>query len=302
MVTLEELCLTLPHPSALGVHFFEALCAVPVKVFTGNSRREWTNWMQGNTKWQARTCPSLYKLQIQYARWRRKGEMDTVTPLLVAVARTRRNLNPWKQFDLKLGGYEQLHLVGMTHEDITFQEMWRGTLACVLSNPRLEELYLGSLRELISGFIGFPNRKSVFLLKELGDQYYGSFLNRLRAFHHHSPSRPRRSYNILPFFKHLEELYISDFYFEACPPGMNLPLCRTLRRLHISNTPLDWMEGQTFKQVVECRITVYTREDISKLSKVEMPACTSMVFAQSKYQNVLASFHLPSLHSLTYHE
>src|SRR5258708_4091726 len=138
--------------------------------------------MQGNTKWQARTCPSLYKLQIQYARWLRKGEMDTVTPLLVAVAHTRRNLPvQQQQFDLKLGGYAQLHLVGMTYQDITFQKMWEATRRRVISSTQLEELYLGSLTASISRFIGFSNRKSVFLLTGLGEQNYGSFLNRLRA-------------------------------------------------------------------------------------------------------------------------
>ena len=37
MATLEELVLMLPHPSGLGVGFFEALCAVPVNPFTGSS-------------------------------------------------------------------------------------------------------------------------------------------------------------------------------------------------------------------------------------------------------------------------
>src|SRR5260370_27790392 len=104
--------------------------------------------------------------------------MDTVTPLFVAVAWSRRKLPvQQQQFDLKLGGYEQLHLVGMTHRDPTFQQIWGPAVGHVLSNAQLERLYLGSLTASINRFIGFSYRESEFPFKELGEQYYGSFLN-----------------------------------------------------------------------------------------------------------------------------
>jgi hypothetical protein len=59
--------------------------------------------------------------------------------------------------------------------------------------------------------------------------------------------------------------------------------------------PLDWMDGQTFKHVVECRVAVNKDQQVNKLSRVEMPACSKMEFNGSKYLGLLSSFHLPRL-------
>jgi hypothetical protein len=296
MSSLEELVLKLPHPSALGVGFFEALCGVPMNRCTGRTREEWHKWANGETKWQARVCPSLVNLQLQYKRWLRKGEMDAVTPLFIALAWSLRKLHlPLQHFGLKLGGDDPIQLKGMTYWDLAFRSLWQHT---AFTSEEAETLYTDSLTTVVNRSIGFVNGTNAFPIEALGKQYYCSFFRRLRAFHHHSAAYPRDSYNLLPFFEHLEELDVSNFRFEPCPSAVSLPLCWTLRILHLRNTPLDWMDGRVFKQVIECRIILRKDWHVRKLGRVEMPTCKKMEFARSDHLETLASFHLPSLGEL----
>ena len=310
MVTLEELLLDLPHPSALGVSFFEAMCAVPMGTFTGQTSREWVRWAHCGTTWEAKMCPSLSKLKIQYARWLRRGETDMVTPLLITVAWSRENLFfPLQQLSLKRGEGRPLELGRMANRNPSLEQMWVCAQGHRLSHEPEETLYLSILTSVIHKSIGFVSGKSEFPFKIVGEQHefplkmiggqqYGTFFCHLRAFHHRPPFPPAGSYNILPFFENLEELDVSNFNFGPCPPAANVLLCRTLRILNVHNTPLDWMDGRIFKRVTKCRISMGTNGHIRKLSRVEMPACKWMEFAGSKYFDILAPFHLPGLESL----
>lgn len=298
MVILERLRLDLPHPSALGARFFEAMCALPTSTFTGRSKDEWLRWVHSGTQWRVRICPCLYTIKLQYARWLRKGEMDLTTPLFIAVAWTREQLRfPLQQFSLTLEQDKPLELVGMTPQDPTFMNLWRHAKVPVslLSYAGQELLCIGSITRAINQTLGFVEREPALPFRELGRQYYSSFFRRLRAFHHHPILPPTSADDILPFFEQLEELDITNFDFEPCPAAVDLPLCRTLRILYLNNTALSWMDGRIFKRVVECRIVVYDDERIGKLSRVEMPACTKMEFSQGNNLKILASFHLDSL-------
>ena len=117
MSSLEELTLELPHPGTLRVGFFKGMCATPMKPFTGKTEDEWAKWTYDDTLWEAKICPSLVSLQLQYKRWLRRGEMDTVTPMFIGVAWSRRTVStPLQHFDLKLGkDAPLLALVGMTN-------------------------------------------------------------------------------------------------------------------------------------------------------------------------------------------
>ena len=302
MDTLEVLVLDLRHPSALGAYFFEALCAVPSSAPTVRTLEEWIGWAHCGTKWHTKVCPSLRKLKIRYARWLRKGEMDLVSPLFVAVAWSRAKLpSPLRKFKLKLGDARILQLVGTLHWGHAFERLWRHTKVHFgdgITDSEGEMLCLISLTAAFNRSLVFVHGKSAVLFDRLGGQRYWPFLHRLRAFHHHPPSPPPHSYDILPCFEQLEELNVSNFHFEPCPSTVNLPLCRTLRILHIRNTPLGWMDGRIFNRVVACEIVVCNDVHISGLSKVEMPTCKKMEFGERKYLKLLAFFHLPSLESL----
>ena len=296
MSSLEELVLELRCPSALGASFFEALCGMPMNHFTGGTREEWNRWANYEAKWKARICPSLVKLQLRYERWLRKGEMDAVTPLLVAVAWTRGKLySPLQEFDLRPGnGKPLLQLVQMTDQDPTFMALWAHMQVIPESGTQKDMLYMASLTTAISRSIGFVNGEPALPFDCLGDQCYDSFFRRLRAFHHHPSQLSPRSYDILPFFEHLEELDVCNFHFTPCSPAASLSVCQTLRILHIRNSPLDWMDGRSFERVVGCRIAVCNDGHIGNLSRIEMPACTKMEFSGPKSRNVLEFFYPPN--------
>ena len=321
MPTLEELSLDLPHPSARGVCFFAALCARPMVNFAGRTAEEWSRWARYGTKWQLKMCSSLVKLEVRYERWLRKGETDVVSPLLSAVAWSRQQSHsPLREFKLKLGDQPTLHLVGMMHGSASFMYFWgliqgepwieraqeqiilQGCIEdpdslCQTPRPQESGLFLSCLTAPIARFIGFNSKCGSFAFESIPAQFYNSFFNHLRAFHHHPLQPPLHPYNILPFFKHLEELSLSNVHLQPCPPA-GLPLSRTLRILHICDTPLDWMDGLIFKRLVDCRIGLYSCKHVGGLSRVEMLSCTKMQFAGYEDAGILGSFRLPNLDSL----
>jgi hypothetical protein len=342
MSSLEQLTLELPHPSALGVSFFEALCGMPTTPFTGRTKEEWTRWANDGTEWQPKICPSLVKLQLRYERWLRKGEMDVVSPFFSGVAWSRTKFpSPLQEFHLILGDKGVLTFVGMSplrrspQSERAAGPRHKTPLALVLPSVLLaspsptasmtllsptmltrppaqhrneirehdwlpstesrEALFTSCLTAAISQFIGFAGGDDVLPFEHIGRHCYSAFFGHLRVFHHHPASPPPHSYDILPFFAHLEELDVSNFHFEPCPPTIGLLLCRTLRILRIRNTPLDWMGARVFKRVIECRFVKRNSQLVHKLSRVEMPACTTIAFVGFEYPSVLESFHLPSL-------
>ena len=321
MPALEELSLDLPHPSALGVDFFAALCARPVTTFAGRTTEEWGRWARYGTKWQLKICFSLFKLEIRYERWLRKGEADVVSPLLPAVAWSRKHSHsPLREFKLKLGDQPTLQLVGVMNGGAAFMHFWgliRGEpwtesaqrqgvlqgcredpdLLCRTPHSQESVLFRSCLTAPIARFIGLHSDSGSFPFESIPFQFYSSFFNHLRAFHHHPLQPPLHPYHILPFFKHLEELSLSNFIFQPCHSA-RLPLSRTLRILHICDTPLDWMDGQIFKRLVDCRIGLYNCERVGELSRVEMPSCTKMEFAGCRDPCIMECFRLPSLNSL----
>jgi hypothetical protein len=298
LLDLEELVLELPHPSALGVCFLRALCAVPTRPITTRFLEEWKTRAIGSASWQPKICPSLLKLQLHYERWLREGEMDAVTPLFIAVAWTRRCLpSPLQELKLKLGESNQFQLVGMTHQDDTFVRLWGGTQMDLGVHPNGKEVFYASLMISINQSIGFATEELPFILKMVGKRYCSSLFRHLRTFHCHLSRQPY-SCDVLPYFEHLEELYITNFQFQPCPTIASLRLCRTLRILHTCNSPLHWVDRRTFRHVVECRVEVNHDSQFYKLSRVEMPACLKMEFNGSRYLGLLSSFHLPKLDSL----
>lgn len=321
MPTLEELFLDVPRPSALGVDFFAALCAKPTTNFAGRTVGEWGRWARHGTKWQLKICFCLVHLEIRYERWLRRGETDVVSPLICAVAWSRKHSHcPLREFRLRLGDNPVLQLVGRMHGGASFMHFWeliqgepwvervqehsiiqgcREDSDSLCRSPGIQgsSLFTSCLTAPIAQFIGLNSKYGSFPFGSIPVQFYNSFFSHLRVFHHHPLQPPLQPYHILPFFRHLEELSLSNFHFQPCPPD-RLLLSRTLRRLHICDTPLDWMDGQLFKRLVDCRIGWYNCMHLGELGRVEMPSCTEMEFAGRKDPGILECFCLPNLDSL----
>jgi hypothetical protein len=279
MVELHELVLDLPCPSALGAFFFEAMCAMPMMPFTGRTEQEWFTWAETGTRWQAKICPYLLKLHLRYERWTRKVEEDTITPTITAVVWSREKLLlPLLEFKF-MHKDREVDLKGpapTTNGDhLKLYKIWGDLLVYRWLH---QKIFVHSLIAAITRSIGFAD--SVFPIEIVPERYHCSILSRLRAFRHHPPAPPRNPCDILSLFEHLEELDVSNFHFKPCPPAVSFPLCRTLRVLHIRDTPLDWMYGRIFKRVVECRIEV--SNNICELSRAQIPACKKMEISGTK--------------------
>jgi len=95
----------------------------------------------------------------------------------------------------------------------------------------------------------------------------------------------------------LEELKLSGVVTHHLPHD-ELPLLRTLRRLWLRRTSVQWMVGRTFKRLDSCTLLrlVDTRT-IGQTSVIYLPLCTNIAL-QSHLIGVLAVFHAPVVNKI----
>ena len=104
--------------------------------------------------------------------------------------------------------------------------------------------------------------------------------------------------NALSYFHELRELKL---FFVNVPPiahDVDLPLARTLQKLSLSSSSLEWMDGMVFTQLQRLTVDEYDWPQTFKPIMVAMPVCTHIVYEQFQLENlhVLQSyFHLPLL-------
>jgi len=95
----------------------------------------------------------------------------------------------------------------------------------------------------------------------------------------------------------LEELKLSGVVTHHLPHD-ELPLLRTLRRLWLRRTSVQWMVGRTFKRLDSCTLLrPVDTHTIGQTSVICLPLCTNIAF-QSHLIGVLAAFHAPVVNKI----
>jgi len=104
--------------------------------------------------------------------------------------------------------------------------------------------------------------------------------------------------DLLPHFQCLEDMHIHRLHLPLYSHTVHLPLTRTLKRLYLKSTSVQWMYNRIFPSLVECTIIwPHFPETLLGQSGVDLPSCTSFTYDDHLLQP-LGAFKLSSLDKL----
>jgi len=104
--------------------------------------------------------------------------------------------------------------------------------------------------------------------------------------------------DILPQFERLEHLYAHRLQLPLYSETTHLPLLRTLKRLFLKCTSVQWMQGRSFSKLIECTIIwPHFPEALLSRGPVNLPVCTEFTYDDHLLQP-LTAFNLPSVDKL----
>jgi len=271
LIPLQELALSITHPSPSLQSFLESLAAKP---FTDewptwlspiDYHEGWEKWCSSQT-WHANVLPHLKFLRTQCPKGFSQSERLDNFPLFRAIGWTRAYLTPplehlkvWEgrgsmddiAVDYTSTGYLEKHLgISSTEYDATIvRAIVTRRLAIELPNTPLFPLHstvlFRQLRHL--EIICYSNHK-IFML---------------------------------PYLEQIERLQISRGSIPGYSLNLDLPLTYTLQWLELAFSTPSWMLGRTFKDLREFRVAVppdepenHSRHDGMQ---VDLPSCTTLV-------------------------
>ena len=107
--------------------------------------------------------------------------------------------------------------------------------------------------------------------------------------------RMQNPVDVLPSLHKLEIFEAHHLFLPIYPQGVDLPLVRTLRVLHLKSVSVQWMEGRVFVALEECSITFPHHSDT--IQSVFMPSCSNMKY-YSNNLGTLEHFHISHLERL----
>ena len=104
--------------------------------------------------------------------------------------------------------------------------------------------------------------------------------------------------DILPQFERLEYLYAHRLQLPLYSETNHLPLARTLKRLFLKSTSIQWMQGRSFPRLSECTIIwPHLPEALLGRDAVNLPVCSQFTYDNHLLQP-LTAFNLPSVDKL----
>jgi len=279
LIPLQELALSITHPSLSFQTFLESLAA---KLSTDEWLQqssiydfEWKDWCSSQT-WHANVLPHLKFLSIQCPKGFSQSERLDNFPLLRAIGWTRAYLTPPLEHLKVWEGRGSM-------DDVVVDYTSTGYLAKHLgmSGERLDTQIVRAIvtRRLDIEFPDtplFPLRSTV-LFRQLQDlELVGEYNDRIL---------------ILPYLGQIERLKISRVFISEYSLNLDLPLAHTLQWLELIFSRPLWMLGRTFKALREFSIfqpvlgsanhsghAPDEPEDHSRDEglQVDLPACTKL--------------------------
>ena len=268
MGLLQELDLSIFHPSLSWKHFLESLAAISsTKVWP-----EWASWKANHRRWahssqtwHANILPHLKYLGIHCPRGFLKSECLDNSLLLRLVGWTRAQLTP------PLEHLQVWDRRGI-EDDIVVDYISTGCLDKHLgiAGNKYDSMIVGGMdtQHLVIYSSATPlfQRQSTLLFRWLQDlEVIGD--RDLEIL-------------ILPCLEQIRRLVIWHGIIPAAPLNSNLPLVHTLQWLRLGYSTFHWMLGRTFKVLKTFRIRG-PRDEPENLSRhegllVNLPACTTL--------------------------
>jgi hypothetical protein len=272
LVPLQELVLSIAHPSSSWQSFLELLAAKP-------SIKEWPAWNQwmGNHQkleqwcssqtWNANSLPHLKYLGIQCPKGFSQSERLDNSPLL------------------RLVGWTRTHLTSpLEHLEVWRRDGSMGDTAVEYISTHYLDRRLGISGKAYDAMIvmGMVTRHLVIhdhatpLLK----LHSTALFRQLQ--HLELICNPDYEIPILPYLEQIKKLEIWRGVIPGYPLNLDLPLTHTLQWLELRESTFYWMLGRTFKALREFQNhwSPLAPESLSKHKglQVDLPACTTLEF------------------------
>ena len=268
LVPLQELSLSIAHPSLSWQHFLESLAAKPsTNEWPALSRwnyidQLWNRWYFSQT-WHTNMLPCLKYLSIRCPKGFSRSERLDNFPFLRLVGWTRSRLVPPLE-----------HL-----------KVWEGR---------------GSVDDIAVDYtsLGYLNKHLGISSEEYDAAIVMAIATRCLIIHHNAPLFQLHSTAlfrqlqhldvnchgndeilILPCLEQIKSLKILRGIIPVYPLNLDLPLTHTLHCLQLHFSTSSWMLGRSFKALRECQIvwSPFAPENLYRYEGLQMdlPACTT---------------------------
>jgi hypothetical protein len=272
LVPLQELVISVAHPSPFWQTFLESLVAKP----STNEWPAWHSWRSNHRRleqwcysqtWNANILPRLKSLGIQCPKGFSQSECLRNLPFLRLVGWTRAHLTPplehlkvWEGrgsvddivVDYISTGYLNKHLGGSKHELGYDAEI---VMAMVTGHLVIGE-YATPILQL----------HSTALFRQLQ--------------HLDLTCSHRVEILILPYLEQIKKLEIRGGIIHKYSLNIDLPLTHTLQYLQLHRSTASWMLGRTFKALREFQYDrsscVPENLSLDEGPKTDVPACTTL--------------------------
>ena len=291
LVPLQELALSITHPSPSFQNFLESLVAEPSTdewpkwSSSRNYREEWREWCFSQT-WHANVLPRLKFLSIQCPKGFSQSERLDNVPLLRAIGWTRAFLTPplgqlkvWEgrgsMVDIAVDYTSTSYLY--KHLGISSRECDATIVRAIVTRHLAVEFAYTPLFPLLSTVL-FRQLQHLELNCESNHEIL-----------------------VLQYLEQIERLLISKGFIPDYSLNLDLPLAHTLQWLELYHSSFFWMLGRTFKALREFRVTLPPSEpeNCSRHEGLQMdlPACTTLelIYYPADYLRFLSCSNVTTL-------
>jgi len=291
LIPLQELALSITHPSSFFQNFLESLAAKPsTNEWPGwqswaNYHEGWKQWCSSQT-WHANILPHLKYLEIQCPKGFAHSERLDNFPLLRTIGWTRAYLTPrlehlkvWEgrgsmgdiavDYTATSTHYRHLHLGISSYE-------WDKTIVKAIVTRRLAIRLPGTPLFTLHSTVLFRQLQHLELTCKSGHRIL-----------------------ILPYLEQIERLEIWNGSISEYSLNLDLPLTHTLQWLRLAGSTTSWMLGRTFKALREFRVLGPPDEPENHEGlQVDLPACTTLelVDCSVDFLRFLSCSNVQSLH------
>jgi len=270
LIPLQELSLSITHPSPSFQNFLESLAAKPSVdkwpewSSSKDYHRGWAQWCSSQT-WHANILPHLKFLSIQcHNGFSRSSRLDNF-PLLRAIGWTRAYLTPSLKHLKVCEGRGGMDDIAVDYTSTSYLDKHLGISSKESDATIVKAIVTRRLAITFPDTPLFPLHSTV-LFRQL------RHLELICKFNHRIL--------ILPYLERIERLEILNGSISEYSLNVDLPLTHTLQWLVLDSSTASWMLGRTFKALREFRVDQPPNEPENHSRheglQVDLPACTTL--------------------------
>jgi hypothetical protein len=271
LVSLQELVLSVAHPSPSWQDFLESLAAEP----STNEWPVWSLWEDCHSQlekwcshqtWHANVLPQLKYFGIQCPKGFSQSECLDNLPFLRLVAWTRAYLTPPLEHLKVWEGRGSMDDLAIDYISTRYQDRHLG----ISSKECDAMIVMGMATQCLAIY---PPATPLFLLHST---VLFRHLQHLKLICDSTYELP-----ILPYLEQIKRLEVFQGSIPEYSLKIDLPLAHTLQRFILYFSTSSWMFGRTFRALIELLIdwSVPPHENLSRHEglQVNLPACTTLM-------------------------